>query len=106
MNIKSSILFLILCWICTPLSINAQNLPVGSSFETYYKQLQLQGQLDSTLSFNIRPLAISYLKNAVTDTTQKNYSPVYLRKPSITSKLLVLNLLPIRWEQLVLLLRL
>jgi hypothetical protein len=99
MNIKSSILFLFFCWIYIPLSVTAQNLPVGSSFESYYKQLQLQGQLDSTLSFNIRPLAISYLKNAVNDTTQKNHSPVYLRKPSITSKLLVLNILPIRWEQ-------
>lgn len=34
----------------------AQNLPVGSKMEDYYRRMQLIGDLDSSISFTLRPL--------------------------------------------------
>lgn len=44
-------------------SLKAQVLPVGTPvLEDYYRRLQLLGKLDSTISFNIRPLTNAALK--------------------------------------------
>src|SRR5688500_9080019 len=43
--------------------VDAQYLPVGTPvLEDYYRRLQLLGKIDSTISFNIRPLAIQALQ--------------------------------------------
>lgn len=44
-------------------SLHAQTLPVGTPvLEDYYRRLQLLGKLDSTISFNIRPLTVQALQ--------------------------------------------
>lgn len=57
--------FYILLSVFTLVSTNllAQSLPVGTTvLEDYYRRLQLQGKLDSTISFSNRPLSAEALK--------------------------------------------
>lgn len=43
--------------------VAAQSLSVGSSIEDYYRRKQLAGDLDSTISFTVRPLIPHFLTN-------------------------------------------
>ncbi|WP_214228863.1 capsule assembly Wzi family protein [Pedobacter sp. B4-66] len=44
--------------------VSAQTVPVGTPvLEDYYRRKQLTGELDSTISFSVRPLSVSALKN-------------------------------------------
>ena len=66
-------LFLIVL-LTTTNPLKAQVLPVGTPvLEDYYRRLQLMGQLDSTISFTIRPLNNAALKQAnIFDPTVSN----------------------------------
>ncbi|MEH6305208.1 capsule assembly Wzi family protein [Olivibacter sp. CPCC 100613] len=56
---------LLVYFLIATLSLKAQVLPVGTPvLEDYYRRLQLLGKLDSTISFNVRPLSNEALKQA------------------------------------------
>lgn len=70
----------------------AQNLPVGfANMEDYYRRNQLLGLLDSSISFNIRPLSLQQMK--VTDDERNNF---FSQLPD--SAQTRLELLPINWR--------
>ncbi|SEM81743.1 Capsule assembly protein Wzi [bacterium A37T11] len=76
---------------------NAQVLPVGSHLlEEYYRQQQLLGKLDSTVSFVIRPLQAKFLRQ---DNIYRPNEP--LNSPyqySTGDDQIFLQILPITWE--------
>lgn len=56
---------LLVFFLIATLSLKAQVLPVGTPvLEDYYRRLQLLGKLDSTISFNVRPLSNEALKQS------------------------------------------
>lgn len=78
--------------------VSAQSLPVGSIMEDYYRRKQLIGDLDSTISFIIRPLFPSFSGNE-----RDNYSDnlLNLGKPvynSVSGKSVIM-ILPASWQQ-------
>ncbi len=55
--------FVVVLLVLGATGLRAQSLPVGTvAIEDYYRRLQLLGQIDTTVSFTIRPLFPSYLK--------------------------------------------
>ena len=95
----------IVCAIISQVKLNAQSLPVGTPvFDESYRNAQLLGQIDSTVSFTLRPLfpsALSKLNNS--------FDPDSTLKKSRWSKFDgtfrfggdngVLKLLPVTWIQ-------
>ncbi|MCX6236009.1 MAG: hypothetical protein NTY07_00400 [Bacteroidia bacterium] len=64
---------LLFCIICFPLHSRAQSLPVGTPvLEDAYRRAQLLGQIDSTISFTVRPIfpVVSLKYKNVFDPTQ------------------------------------
>jgi len=60
---KHYIQLFLIALLATGSTLKAQVLPVGTPvLEDYYRRLQLLGQLDSTISFSIRPLSNAALK--------------------------------------------
>lgn len=76
----------------------AQNLSVGSTFEDYYRRKQLTGDLDSTISFTVRPLIPFSFRNQ-----RGNYSDSLLsfnkRIYSSGSGKSEILILPVSWQQ-------
>jgi hypothetical protein len=61
MKIKPGLLFLLLSNVCVG-SVLAQSLPVGQPIlEDFYRRKQLLGEVDSSISFTVRPLSLKLL---------------------------------------------
>ena len=91
-------LFVVLLGSLLITKVNAQSLKVGSSTESYYRLLQLENKLDSTLSFTSRPLNLAHLEKSIKDTTKDYIKPIY-SKAIFNTKLITVKLLPITWDQ-------
>lgn len=63
------------------LRVNAQSLPVGTQvLEDYYRRSQLLGELDSTVSFTIRPLfpiSLNSKSSSLRDSLSRSYLSLY-----------------------------
>lgn len=78
------------------ISLKAQVLPVGTPvLEDYYRRLQLLGKLDSTISFNIRPLTNAALKqsNIYDPEGTQNLNSIYRK-----GRHGMIQLMPIEWK--------
>lgn len=82
----------------------AQSLPVETPvLEDYYRRAQLMGEIDSTLSFTIRPIALSSFNvtnDFYPDTIEKGYDIIKANKSNwktVDGKGIV-NLLPVNWQ--------
>jgi hypothetical protein len=87
-------LFAVACVV--PVKIYAQSLPVGTPvLDDYYRRAQLLGDVDSTLSFTIRPIIpVSHLKNVYyPDSTVKNHTATFANGKG------TLQILPLSWLQ-------
>lgn len=76
----------------------SQRILVGSNVEDYYRRQQLLGNLDSTISFTIRPLFVfssRYEKENYSDSLVNLNKQIY---HSTSNKTLV-SLLPVSWQQ-------
>ncbi|MBU1372237.1 MAG: capsule assembly Wzi family protein [Bacteroidetes bacterium] len=89
-NIYSFLIFIFIC----P-HIYGQTINVGSTVEDYYQFLQLKGELDSSLSFTIRPLNDAYLTQAIKPSSRNTRDSLRFFYPLIEQKHLSLSLLPI-----------
>lgn len=78
--------------------LGAQVLPVGTPvLEDYYRRLQLLGELDSSISFNVRPLNNAALKQGnIYDPTGKlvSGSGILYSKDSAA----MLQIMPVEWK--------
>ncbi len=84
--------------------IKAQTVPVGTtSIEDYYRRMQLMGELDSTISFTVRPLSPKNLMNTNNvfdpDTSLEQDHWLNLNHSLKSNKLLAFQLMPITWKQ-------
>ncbi|HCN83507.1 MAG TPA: hypothetical protein DIT07_07765, partial [Sphingobacteriaceae bacterium] len=76
----------------------AQSLPVGTpALEEYYRRLQLLGEIDSTISFTVRPLfpASAITRLPIRDSTLNNESRLYRSEENKS----IIKLLPLTWQQ-------
>jgi hypothetical protein len=92
------------CLLLFSVKLNAQTLPVGTPvLDDYYRRMQLIGQVDSNISFTVRPLFNAdptkswFLINADTSITKEDWNPA---KPLLFANGHgVLSFLPITWQQ-------
>lgn len=92
------------CLLIFSVDLEAQTLPVGTPvLEDYYRRMQLKGDVDSNVSFTVRPLF-----NVGTSKQAFSYTPDSVQKPAKWSPLMpfifakgqgVFQLLPITWQQ-------
>lgn len=81
-------------------SVNGQSLPVGTPvLEDYYRRLQLTGEVDSNVSFAVRPLVLGALANesfgSFADTAG---SRLFTNPITNSKKSLVFAVLPATWR--------
>jgi hypothetical protein len=83
--------------------INAQSLPVGSPvLDDYYRRQQLLGKVDSNVSFTIRPVSISKLKEYNvydSDSSLKKDHWVQASPIIFANGLGKFQILPLTWQQ-------
>ena len=80
-------------------SVFAQSIPVGfQPFEDYYRRKQLNGELDSTLSFTIRPVAPAFIQKGRRNEPDTLLNPGKTIYQSASGKSSIL-LLPFSWQQ-------
>lgn len=101
-KIKKIFLFVMLCGFAA--TGRAQTIPVGSPIlEDYYRRLQLIGQLDSSISFSVRPLAAQALKqdhvfdpagSLTNDSWMKQSGPIRFANGKG-----IFQILPFSWQQ-------
>jgi hypothetical protein len=76
----------------------AQSIPVGfQPFEDYYRRKQLNGELDSTLSFTIRPLSPALVQKGNGNESDNLSDPGKTIFQSASGKSIIL-LLPFSWQ--------
>jgi len=79
-------------------SVLAQSIPVGfQPFEDYYRRKQLNGELDSTLSFTIRPLSPALIEKSSGNESDTLLNPGKNIYQSASGKSSIL-LLPFSWQ--------
>lgn len=76
-------------------NVSAQSLSVGSTIEDYYRRKQLTGDLDSTISFTIRPLFSGNQRENYSDSLLNPGKRIY---NSVSGKSSIL-ILPASWQQ-------
>lgn len=77
----------------------AQSIPVGfQPFEDYYRRKQLNGELDSTLSFTIRPLSPAFIQKGRGNESDSLLNPGKNIFQSASGKSSILLLLPFSWQ--------
>ncbi|WP_316737858.1 capsule assembly Wzi family protein [Pedobacter aquatilis] len=101
-NIFNHILFFLL--LGSSRSLFAQTVPVGTQvLEDYYRRLQLQGKLDSTISFSSRPLSNDALKQTDVFDPSNDLSEKGLYKSSgpisFANGKGIFQILPFSWQQ-------
>lgn len=89
---------LLVFFLIATLSLKAQILPVGTPvLEDYYRRLQLLGKLDSTISFNVRPLSNEALKQANIydpEGSQEHSNSIYRSRDGKG----MVQLMPLMWQ--------
>ena len=84
-----------------PSANKAQSIPVGSLInEDYYRRIQLLGELDSTISFNLRPIyhsAITY-RDILTGSQNTNRNINQLQATLIDKHKFRIQLMPFTWQ--------
>lgn len=99
MKIKATFLILISV-LAIQQTCLAQQIPIGSLTESYFRQLQLENRLDSNLSFTIRPLSYAYLKTGLKKSkVSRAIDSLNLYTSIIDQKNLTFSLLPISLQQ-------
>lgn len=84
--------------------IKAQTVPVGTSIEDYYRRMQLMGELDTTVSFTIRPLFPESLRSTSNvfdpdSSLQKDHWLNLNRSLKSKDRPFEFQLMPILWKQ-------
>ncbi len=98
-------IFLFLFILIGTTQIKGQTVPVGiASLEEYYRRMQLMGDLDSTISFTVRPLSPENLRNNndvfdPDNSLQDDHWLNFNQSQKSKSKLFELQLMPISWKQ-------
>jgi hypothetical protein len=86
-----------------PAETDAQSLPVTSHvLNDYYRTMQLAGEVDSNISFTVRPLSSSALKSSDVfdaDSTLKSDHRIETQPVSFDKGLGLFRILPLSWEQ-------
>ncbi len=86
------------------INISAQSIPVGSPLlESYYQRLQLEGKLDSSISFTVRPVFPAAALNVPNvfrpDTTGRESWLNWDGEKSFAGGRGAFQMLPVTWEQ-------
>lgn len=93
------------CLILLSMQIKAQSLPVGTAgLEDYYRRKQLLGELDSTVSFSVRPLfpaTVFKMKNVFDPDSTLNKDGYFKSSGPIkfAKGLGEFQILPLSWQQ-------
>ncbi|WP_276359536.1 capsule assembly Wzi family protein [Daejeonella sp. H1SJ63] len=95
---RSFLFGLILISVFFSAPVFAQSIPVGfQPFEDYYRRQQLNGELDSTLSFTIRPLSPAFIQKGRGNESDSLLNPGKNIFQSASGKSSIL-LLPFSWQ--------
>ncbi|HEY1054196.1 MAG TPA: capsule assembly Wzi family protein [Emticicia sp.] len=93
-KVKAGLFFIMLYAVLFSEALLAQSLPVGTPvLEDYYRNLQLTGEVDSNISFTIRPLSMNRL-----NLSDSNVVRPTLRNWEFLNKKMKLHLLPVTWQ--------